>query len=101
MKRLYRSRDERMVAGVAGGIAQYFNIDPTLVRLGFVAFSLASGGTGLLAYLILAIVMPLEPVPGTGARQARPPVPSTMVHPIPEEEARREVQETHVPEYEH
>ncbi len=98
MKRLYRSRDERMIAGVAGGIAQYFDIDPTLVRLAFVAATLAGGGSGLLAYIVLAIVMPLEPVPGTMARQAKAPV-STTAHPQPEEEARREVQESHVPEY--
>lgn len=99
MKRLYRSRDERMIAGVAGGIAQYFSIDPTLVRLAFVGFTLAGGGSGLLAYLILAVLMPLEPVPGMIAGQARPSVPSSITHPTPEEAARHEVQETHVPEY--
>ena len=48
-KRLYRSRKDRMICGVCGGIAKYFNIDPTLVRLAFVLISMGagSGGTGL------------------------------------------------------
>jgi len=58
--RLYRSRTDRMLAGVAGGIAKYFNVDPTLVRLLFVLFALA-GGPGLLVYIILWIIMPVEP----------------------------------------
>jgi phage shock protein C len=96
MKRLYRSRDERMVAGVAGGLAGYFGVDPTLVRLAFVAFTLAGGGTGLLAYLILAILMPLEPAPG--ALRA-PPGPEAAFHTAAEEETRREAHETEVPIY--
>lgn len=60
-KRLYRSRSERMIAGVCGGIGEYFNIDPTLVRLLFVAFTLA-GGSGVLAYIIFMIVVPEEPL---------------------------------------
>jgi phage shock protein C len=63
-KRLYRARDERMIAGVCGGIGKYFNVDPTLVRLLFVFFAFA-GGPGLLAYIILAIIVPEEPVEGT------------------------------------
>ncbi len=60
-KRLYRSRDERMISGVCGGIAKYFNVDPTVIRLLFVIFAFA-GGPGLLAYIVLAIVVPEEPV---------------------------------------
>ena len=55
-KRLYRSTQNRMVAGVAGGLAEYFNVDPTLIRLLFVVMSLA-GGPGLLLYIILWVVM--------------------------------------------
>lgn len=61
IKRLYRSRDERMIGGVCGGLAEYLNADPTLIRLLFVLFALA-GGPGILAYLILWIVVPLEPI---------------------------------------
>lgn len=59
-KRLYKSRSNRMLCGVCGGIAEYFNIDPTLVRLGVIALSLAAGG-GLLAYIIAAVVIPEVP----------------------------------------
>ena len=59
-KKLYKSETNKMLAGVCGGIAEYFNIDPTLVRLGWVVFSLL-GGSGLLAYIIAAIIMPDRP----------------------------------------
>ncbi len=58
-KRLQRSRTEKMIAGVCGGIAEYFEVDPTLVRLIWVAVSLLAG-TGVLLYLILWVVVPLE-----------------------------------------
>ena len=58
-KRLYKSND-KMLCGVCGGIAEYFNLDPTLVRLGLVIFSLA-GGSGVLAYIIAAIIIPDGP----------------------------------------
>ena len=56
-----------MIAGVCGGIAEYFNIDPTLVRLAFVVLLFANG-IGLLVYIIAAIVIPLNPttVPSRG-----------------------------------
>lgn len=60
-KRLMRSRNDRMLAGVAGGLAQHLNMDPTLIRLIFVVLALA-GGPGLLIYLILWLIMPEEPV---------------------------------------
>ncbi|SDK19431.1 PspC domain-containing protein [Natronincola ferrireducens] len=56
-KRLYRSEADQKIAGVCGGIAEYFNIDSTLVRLGWVVFSLM-GGSGILAYIIAIIIMP-------------------------------------------
>ncbi len=59
MKRLYRSEKNRMIAGVCGGIAEYFDIDPTLVRLGFVALSFMFGG-GVLVYILAAIIIPKE-----------------------------------------
>jgi phage shock protein C len=58
--RLYRSRSDRMVAGVCGGLAKYFNVDPTLVRLVFVVLALA-GGPGLLLYGVMWIITPIEP----------------------------------------
>lgn len=59
-KRLYKSNTDKMVAGVCGGIASYFDIDPTLVRLIWVLFCVA-GGSGLLAYIIAAIIIPQDP----------------------------------------
>lgn len=59
MKRLYKSRTDRKLFGVCGGIAEYFNIDSTIVRLILVVLILCVG-TGILAYLIAAIVMPEE-----------------------------------------
>ncbi|MDD7023512.1 MAG: PspC domain-containing protein [Lachnospiraceae bacterium] len=59
-KRLYKSNENKMLDGVCGGIAEYFDIDPTLVRLGLILFC-ALGGSGILAYIIAAIVIPRKP----------------------------------------
>ena len=59
-KRLFKSNENKMLAGVCGGIAEYFGLDPTLVRLGWILFC-ALGGSGILAYLIAAIVIPAKP----------------------------------------
>jgi len=58
-KRLYRSSSDRMIWGVCGGIAEYFSMDPTIVRVIAVLLIFANG-LGILAYIILAIVVPLE-----------------------------------------
>jgi phage shock protein PspC (stress-responsive transcriptional regulator) len=60
MKRLYRSKTNRIIAGVCSGIAEYFDVDPTLIRLMCLLFSL-SGGAGMLAYVIAWIIIPVEP----------------------------------------
>lgn len=65
MKRLYRSRSEEMIAGVCGGLADYLNVDPTVIRLVFLLLLFAGGG-GLFIYLILWVIMPLEPIDGSG-----------------------------------
>ena len=57
MKRLTKSSGDLKIAGVCAGIAEYFDLDPTLVRIGWVLFC-CLGGSGLLAYIICAIVMP-------------------------------------------
>ena len=59
-KRLYKSNENRMIDGVCGGIAEYCNMDPTLVRLGWVLFC-ALGGSGIIAYIIAAIIIPRKP----------------------------------------
>ncbi len=58
-KRLHRSRTKRLIAGVCGGIGEYFNLDPTLVRLVFLLLVFL-WGAGIIFYLILAIIIPLE-----------------------------------------
>jgi phage shock protein C len=60
VKRLYRSRAERWLAGICGGLGKYFGIDPTVIRVLFVLFSLVVGG-GIIAYIILWIIIPQEP----------------------------------------
>lgn len=59
-KRLYRSRSNVMIGGVCAGLADYFTLDPTVVRLIFVLLALL-GGHGVLVYLILWLVVPLQP----------------------------------------
>jgi phage shock protein C len=59
-KRLYRSSKERILGGVCGGIAEYLNVDPTIIRLLWVLFILGFG-TGILAYLIAWIIIPRNP----------------------------------------
>jgi len=59
-KKLYRSNTDKMLAGVCGGLAKHFDIDPTLVRLAFVLVTLM-GGSGILAYLVCWVVIPREP----------------------------------------
>lgn len=57
-KRLYRSNSEKMIGGVCGGIAEYFGLDPTLVRLGYIILSIFTVFSGVLAYLIMWIIIP-------------------------------------------
>lgn len=66
-KRLYRSLSDRMLAGICAGLANYMDMDPTVIRLIFVLLFFVTGPGILLAYLIMAIVIPNEP-----AVQAQP-----------------------------
>jgi phage shock protein C len=60
-KKLYRSSKDRILGGICGGIAEYFNADPTIVRLLFVLLLLASFGTAVIGYLIAWIIIPRNP----------------------------------------
>jgi phage shock protein PspC (stress-responsive transcriptional regulator) len=65
-RHLYRCRENRVLAGVAGGVAEFFDLDPTLVRvLWFI--SILFGGIGLVVYIGMAIIVPLEPLAADGA----------------------------------
>lgn len=59
-KRLYRSRNQQMIAGVCGGLGEYFGIDPTIIRLVW-AILVFAAGTGVLAYIIAALIIPENP----------------------------------------
>jgi len=81
-KRLYRPRNERMIAGVCAGIGSYLNIDPTLVRLAVLLLAVWGGG-GILAYIIAWIVIPEEPLvsPATDLMPASP-APTAYASPM-------------------
>ncbi len=62
MNKLYRSKKNRIIAGICGGIGEYFKIDPTLVRLLWLLISVVSAGVGgMIAYIIAWIIIPEEP----------------------------------------
>lgn len=61
MKKLYRSKTDRKIAGVCGGLAEYFGVDPTIIRVIAVLLLLPGGFPGFLAYIILWIVIPEQP----------------------------------------
>ncbi len=72
-KRLYRSTREKMIGGVCGGLGEYFEIDPVLVRILFVVATFV-GGSGILAYILCWIIIPEEPrVVQAAPTQAAPP----------------------------
>lgn len=65
IKRLYLSKTDKKIAGVCGGIGEYFGVDSTLVRLAWVLITIMSGGLGIIGYIIAAIVMPEVPESST------------------------------------
>ena len=79
-ERLYRSREDRMLAGVAGGLAEMWDVDPSLVRIVWALLVPFSGGIALLAYIVMAII-----VPEGDALDAMP----TSAEPVDRREARR------------
>ncbi len=70
-RRLYRSRDERVLAGVAGGVAEYFELDPALVRVAWAILILATGGAFLLLYIVMWLVVPEAPPEAADASAAQ------------------------------
>ncbi|OGO35504.1 MAG: hypothetical protein A2W35_21330 [Chloroflexi bacterium RBG_16_57_11] len=74
-KKLYRSRSERMISGVCGGMGKYLNLDATVIRLLFVLLSIFTGVVpGLILYLILMFVIPEEPLSSSPVT-TEPPAP--------------------------
>lgn len=76
-KRLYRSRTDRMVGGVCAGIAEYLNVDPTIIRLLFVLLAFVTGFTWLIVYIAMLLIVPEAP------GYAAPVAPSTPAAPAP------------------
>jgi phage shock protein C len=78
--RLYRSREDRMLAGVAGGLAEMWDADPSLVRIVWALLVVLTGGIFLVIYIVMAIVVPEEPYPGaiSGGTAAAPPPPGAV-----------------------
>lgn len=85
-RKLYRSRSDRMISGVCAGIAEHFEIDPTLVRMAAVILAIATFGTAVVAYVIMAIVIPEEPLApsdGSGFAMTTQPGDSAPTPPPP------------------
>jgi phage shock protein C len=76
VKRLYRSRSDRKVAGVLGGLGEYLNVDPTLLRVLFLVAAVITGGATLLAYPVMWMITPETPSIPTGPTPS-PVQPST------------------------
>lgn len=88
--RLYRSRDDRVIAGVAGGIAERFNLDPSLVRIVWALLVFLTGGVALVLYIVMAIVVPEEDDLFRAGRPPTAPPPDPFVggHPMTQAEWR-------------
>lgn len=80
-ERLYRSRSDRMIAGVAGGLAQSMRLDPSLVRIVWAILVFATGGIALVIYIVMAIVVP-EEQPGTVHAARAPMTGSSFALPV-------------------
>ncbi|MGH2473885.1 MAG: PspC domain-containing protein, partial [Candidatus Limnocylindrales bacterium] len=79
--RLFRSRDDRMLAGVAGGLAELWDVDPSLIRIIWAVLVPFTGGIALLVYIVMAVVVPEEPSGRYSPFAAMPPAGSTT--PVP------------------
>jgi phage shock protein C len=87
-KRLFRSRDERMLGGVCGGLGEYLNTDPTIIRILFVIITLF-GFAGVFLYLAMWLIVPEEPLDVVSAAPA-PPAEPAVAEPAPVEAAPEE-----------
>ncbi len=77
-KRLYRSVTDQKIAGVCGGLAEYFDIDAVIVRIAMVLIALASFGVGFIGYLICWVVIQPAPYPNTARQSTTADIPPTM-----------------------
>jgi phage shock protein C len=86
MRRLYKSKKNKTIAGVCGGIAEYFDIDPVVVRLIFIIFFFI-GGAAIIAYIIGAIIIPNPPEEHAESTDTKAPSPKSSTKTIPKEAA--------------
>ena len=84
-RRLYRSRTDTVIGGVAAGLATYLDTDPALVRVGWVVLALATNGVGLLAYLVCWVAIPEEPKATVEPAIGPDGEPAPVVEPAPVE----------------
>ncbi len=82
-KKLYRSREHKILGGVCGGLADYFNIDPVITRLAYLLITAASSGFGIVVYLIAWIVIPLTTE--TPKEEKKEPI-HVVIHEVKKEE---------------
>lgn len=75
-KRIYRSRNEKVIAGVCGGLGEYLGVDPVLIRIAWVVMVICAG-TGILAYILAWIFIPKEPALGIRPGQEAQPAANT------------------------
>ena len=85
VKKLYRSTSDRMIAGICGGLGEYFGIDATLVRLIFVFGAIFTGSALFWVYIIMLIVIPEEPVASQAVVDAPVAAPEVVEEPTSEE----------------
>jgi phage shock protein PspC (stress-responsive transcriptional regulator) len=88
MKRLYRSNEHRIIGGVSGGLGEYLDIDPVLIRIGFVV-TVFAGGAGILAYIIAWIIIPEQPRDKPMTTSTEPQQPNTPPPEPPRREEKR------------
>jgi phage shock protein C len=91
-KKLYRSRSDRMIAGVCGGLGKYFDLDPLIFRIIFLLF-IFGGGFGVLLYIILAIIIPNEPLQESLFDSSEPKADSAQGSVEPKDEFKEKVNE--------
>ncbi len=94
MKRLYRSSTQKVIGGVAGGLGDYLDIDPVLVRIAFVV-AFFFGGAGLLAYIIAWIIIPEQPRENTMSNPIDPQQSTVPPQPPPQQPPMREHRHGH------
>ena len=92
-QRLHRSRDDRLLFGVAGGLAEFLDVDPVLVRVGWILLTLATVGIAVLAYIVLAVITPNGRQPASGevgkVNDSSSDISDSVVEPGPAEEPSR------------